>query len=254
MLCVPRLMSSVHEMDCLREETVSVSGRSGAQSSVAFDQMVTVQRGSVLDVRGPEWFYQPFFSLRTSTVPGEWGGLYQWFAQQFGLFSVVCIMQTNAINIIKSYLINVLSARVKFESPKIHLVKTCFVSQIFFWANIEMHDMWSGLQAGQFSTRTLLLRSHAFLIAAVWGFALSCWNTCHLEGSICCTKTFIYLSALCLPKHASCPYTYAPPYHQNFWLLNWTLITRWKVYLLFSPEDMADVIFHKNVKFGIVCR
>ncbi len=34
-LCVPRLMSSVHEMDCLREETVPVSGRSGAQSSVA---------------------------------------------------------------------------------------------------------------------------------------------------------------------------------------------------------------------------
>ncbi len=29
------LMSSVHEMDCLREETVPVSGRSGAQSSVA---------------------------------------------------------------------------------------------------------------------------------------------------------------------------------------------------------------------------
>ncbi len=28
-------MSSVDEMDCLREETVSVSGRSGAQSSVA---------------------------------------------------------------------------------------------------------------------------------------------------------------------------------------------------------------------------
>ncbi len=29
------LMSSVHEMDCLREETVPVSGRFGAQSSVA---------------------------------------------------------------------------------------------------------------------------------------------------------------------------------------------------------------------------
>ncbi len=27
-------MSSVHEMDCLGEETVPVSGRSGAQSSV----------------------------------------------------------------------------------------------------------------------------------------------------------------------------------------------------------------------------
>ncbi len=34
-LCVPRFMSSVHEMDCLGEETVPVSGRSGAQSSVA---------------------------------------------------------------------------------------------------------------------------------------------------------------------------------------------------------------------------
>ncbi len=33
-LCVPCLMSSVHEQDCLREETVSVSGRSGAQSTV----------------------------------------------------------------------------------------------------------------------------------------------------------------------------------------------------------------------------
>ncbi len=28
------LLSSVHEMDCLRVETVPVSGRSGAQSSV----------------------------------------------------------------------------------------------------------------------------------------------------------------------------------------------------------------------------
>ncbi len=35
MLCVPCLLSSVHEMDCPREETVPVSGRSGAQSSVA---------------------------------------------------------------------------------------------------------------------------------------------------------------------------------------------------------------------------
>ncbi len=32
----------------------------------------------------------------------------------------------------------------------------------------------SGLQAGQFSTRTLLLQSHAVVIAAVYGFALSC--------------------------------------------------------------------------------
>ncbi len=41
-------------MDCLSKETVPVSGRSGAQSSVASTRLVTVQRGSVLDVRGPE--------------------------------------------------------------------------------------------------------------------------------------------------------------------------------------------------------
>ncbi len=34
-LCVPCLMSSVHEMDCLGEETVPVFGRSGDQNSVA---------------------------------------------------------------------------------------------------------------------------------------------------------------------------------------------------------------------------
>ncbi len=42
-------MSSVHEMDCMREETVPVSGRSGG-----VDQMVKVQRMCVLDMRGPE--------------------------------------------------------------------------------------------------------------------------------------------------------------------------------------------------------
>ncbi len=58
----------------------------------------------------------------------------------------------------------------------------------------------SGLQAGQFSTRTLLLQSHAVEIVAVCGFALSCWNTRRLEGSLCCSKTFIYLSALIVPS------------------------------------------------------
>ncbi len=65
----------------------------------------------------------------------------------------------------------------------------------------------SGLQAGQFSTRTLLLRRHAVVIAAVCGFALSCWNKQglpwnrhRLEGSICCSKIFIYLSAFIVPS------------------------------------------------------
>ncbi len=56
-------MLCVHEMDCLREETVPVSGRSDTQSSVGVGQMVTVQRGSVLDVRVQSGFCQPFCSL-----------------------------------------------------------------------------------------------------------------------------------------------------------------------------------------------
>ncbi len=75
----------------------------------------------------------------------------------------------------------------------------------------------SGLQAGQFSTWTLLLWSHAVVIAAVCGFALSCWNTQglpwnrrRLEGSICCSKTFIYLSAFIVPsKTCKLPILYA---------------------------------------------
>ncbi len=100
----------------------------------------------------------------------------------------------------------------------------------------------------------LLLQSHAVVIAAVWGFALSCWNTQdlpwnrrHLEGSICCSKTFTYISAFqnMQTAHTVCPYR--PPCHQRCWLLNWTLITRWKGSLLFSPEDAASVISYKNV-------
>ncbi len=59
-------------MDCLREETVPVSGRSGAQSSVA-----STSRQQFKEVRGPEGFCQPFCSLWISTVLGEWGGVYQ---------------------------------------------------------------------------------------------------------------------------------------------------------------------------------
>ncbi len=88
-----------------------------------------------------------------------------------------------------------------------------FVFDVFFC--LMMHQMLSigkrsGLQAGQFSTRTILLRSHAVVLAAVCGFALSCWNTRHLEGSICCSKTFIYPSAYIVPsKTCKLPKTYA---------------------------------------------
>ncbi len=61
------------------------------------------------------------------------------------------------------------------------------------------------------------LQSHAVVIATVCGFALSCWNTQglpwnrrHLEGSIFCSKTFIYLSAFIVPsKTCKLPIPYA---------------------------------------------
>ncbi len=61
----------------------------------------------------------------------------------------------------------------------------------------------------QLSTRALLLQSHAVVIAAVCGVALSCWNTRNLEGSIHCSKTFIHLSAfIVLSKTFKLPIPY----------------------------------------------
>ncbi len=113
----------------------------------------------------------------------------------------------------------------------------------------------SGLQAGQFSTRTLLLWSHAVVIAAVCGFALSCWNTHCLEGSICCSKTFVYLSAFIVAfqnmQAAHTIFTYAPPYHQRCWLLNWTLKRWWHA----VDDDICKTFCNltlRNVVFKVI--
>ncbi len=85
------------------------------------------------------------------------------------------------------------------------LLKSSWSSLMYFSFNDAPNVLyrWKTRTAGQFITRTLLLRSHAVVIAAVCGFALSCWNRRRLEGSICWSKTFIYLSAfivhLCTP-------------------------------------------------------
>ncbi len=79
----------------------------------------------------------------------------------------------------------------------------------------------SGLQAGQFSTRTLQLRSHAVVIAAVCCFALSSWYRRHLEGSICCSKTFIAPSKTCklpIPHALMHPHTIRDA---GFWTECW---------------------------------
>jgi len=69
---------------------------------------------------------------------------------------------------------------------------------------------WKIWTAGsQLSTRALLLQSHAVVIAAVCGVALSCWNTRSLEWSIHCSKTFIHLSAfIVLSKTFKLPIPY----------------------------------------------
>ncbi len=92
----------------------------------------------------------------------------------------------------------------------------------------------SGLQAGQWSTRTLFLRSQDFVMCAECGFALSCWNMhgrpwkrCLLEGSILCSKISMYFSALMvpsqkcklpLPRALTQPHTMTDP---GFWTCCW---------------------------------
>ncbi len=74
MLCVPRLLSSIHTLNCLREEIVSVPGRSGAQSSVALTRWQQFKEG-VCWVWGVQTdFATPFaHSGLDKYSPGEWG-------------------------------------------------------------------------------------------------------------------------------------------------------------------------------------
>ncbi len=76
----------------------------------------------------------------------------------------------------------------------------------------------SGLQAGQFSTRTLLLRSHDVVIDAVCGFALSCWNTRHLIECSLPSILDIFLTR-CSSKAKSIVEDPTHPSHSLFQLL-----------------------------------
>ncbi len=91
------------------------------------------------------------------------------------------------------------------------LLKNSWSSLTYFSFNDVPNDLY------RWKIWTLLLRCHAVVIAAVCGFELCGWNTqglpwnrCCLEGSICCSKTFIYLSAFIMPsKTCKLPITYA---------------------------------------------
>ncbi len=101
-------------------------------------------------------------------------------------------------------------AEIKFFNCRWRRVR-CHLWHIFRLMMCQMFSIGerSGLQAGQFSTRTLLLRSFAVVVAAECGFALSCWNTRRLEGSIFYSKIIIYLSAFIgLSKICKLPISY----------------------------------------------
>ncbi len=53
-LCVPRLLSSVHEMDCLGEETVPVSGRSGGSELCSGRPDGSISKRECAGCEGPE--------------------------------------------------------------------------------------------------------------------------------------------------------------------------------------------------------
>ncbi len=125
------------------------------------------------------------------------------------------------------------------------------VFDLFFIINVPnvlyRWKVWT--QAGHFSTRTLLIWSHAVVIAAC-GFAFSCWNTqgfpwnrCRLEGSICCSKTFLYLSAFIVPsKPCKLPIPYALMHTHTirdagFWTEHWWHAGR-------SPSSLAFKTVH----------
>ncbi len=131
-------------------------------------------------------------------------------------------------------------------------VSSCWRVRGHLWCifHLMMHQMFSigersGLQAGQISTLTLLLQSHAVLIAAVCGFALSCWNTQglpwnrrRLEGTIYCSKTFIYISAFIVPSKTCklpIPHALMHPHtirDAGFWTERWWHAER-------SPSPLA---------------
>ncbi len=118
----------------------------------------------------PSSFYN---SLQTS---GDWG---------IGMLSHSCLIQASSCSTVIGLLCHSF---------------LCMMRQMF-----SMGER-SGLQAGHFSTRILLLCSHDVVIDAVCGLALSCWKMQglpwkrrRLDGSICCSRTWIYISALMVP-------------------------------------------------------
>ncbi len=105
------------------------------------------------------------------------------------------------------------------------LLKSSWSSLTYFSFNDEPNILyrWKIWTAG----RPIQHPDSSVVIAAVCGFPLSCWNTRHLEGSICCSKTFIYLSAFIVPSKTCklpIPYAHMHPHtirDAGFWTECW---------------------------------
>ncbi len=122
----------------------------------------------------PSSFYN---SLQTS---GDWGDKFS--SLGIGMLSHSCLIQASSCWTVLGLLV---------------ASSSLWCAKCFLWGER------SGLQAGHFSTRILLLRSHDVVIDAVCGLALSCWKMPwkrrRLDGVVCCSRTWIYLSALMVP-------------------------------------------------------
>lgn len=103
--------------------------------------------------------------------------------------------------------------------------------------------------------RIFLQQTYVAVIAVVSSLVLFCWNMQQKQdsgGSICFSKTCIYLSALMpfwmckLPV----PGIGAPPYYLRCRLFNWALITSQIVHLLFRLEDVVLFVWLKQLKIS----
>ena len=131
------------------------------------------------------------------------------------LFITVCKRLGTEETSCSSLGIGMLSHSCLIQASSCSTVVSLFCG-IFLFMMCQMFSMGerSGLQAGDFSTQILLLRSHDVVIDAVCSLALSCWKMqglpwkrqC-LDGSICCSRTWIIPFSIerCLSRCVSCP-------------------------------------------------
>ncbi len=76
------------------------------------------------------------------------------------------------------------------------------------------------------------------LLKSLWS-SLMYFSFNNVPNGICCSKTFSIHSAFQNMQAVHTVCTYAAPYHQRWWLLNWALITRWR-----SSSSLARITWN----------